>query len=133
MSGTLVYDGDCGFCTTAVRQLPKFRLRPRALVAWQHADLAGLGLTQAQCEDKLQWVGDDGRHGSGHAAVARMMVASGVFWLLPGTLLLLPPLSWIAAAVYRVVADNRGRLPGGTPACALPQADRPGGGAAGTH
>ena len=127
MSGTLVYDGDCAFCTTAVRQLPKLRLRPRVVFAWQHADLPALGLTAAQCEDKLQWVGDNGRRGSGHAAVARMMLASGVFWSLPGTLLLLPPLSWLAAVVYRLVADNRARLPGGTPACALPQADRPGG------
>ena len=130
MSGTLVYDGDCGFCTTAVRALPRLHLQARSVIAWQHADRAALGLTQAQCEDKLQWVGDDGRHGSGHAAVARMMTASGFFWLLPGTLLLLPPFSWVAAAVYRVVADNRSRLPGGTPACALPQADRPGGRAA---
>jgi predicted DCC family thiol-disulfide oxidoreductase YuxK len=31
----------------------------------------------------------------------------------------LPPFSWLAEGVYRVVAANRQRLPGGTPACRL--------------
>lgn len=122
---TLVYDGDCGFCTSAVRWIPRLRLRPEVVTPYQTADLTALRLTPHQCEEKLQWVGADGRRGSGHAAVARMMLASGVLWRLPGALLLLPPLSWLAALVYRLVADNRGKLPGGTPACALPPAERP--------
>jgi hypothetical protein len=39
-----------------------------------------------------------------------------------GALILLPPISWLAAGVYRLIANNRYRLPGGTPACAVPQA-----------
>ncbi len=124
-SSTLVYDGNCGFCTSAVRWITRVRLRPDVVVPYQSADLTDLGLTPQQCEDKLQWVGADGRRGSGHAAVARMMLASGPVWRLPGTLLLLPPLSWVAALVYRLVAANRSKLPGGTPACALPPAERP--------
>jgi len=33
-------------------------------------------------------------------------------------------LRWIAAGVYRLIANNRQRMPGGTTACALPQAAR---------
>ena len=122
---TLVYDGDCGFCTTAVRGISRLKLDPGTVTPWQTADLSGLGLTQQQCEDKLQWVADDGRVSSGHEAVARLLLHSALPWRLPGLLLLTPPLSWLAARVYTAIAAHRGQLPGGTPACALPQAERP--------
>ena len=122
---TLVYDGDCGFCTSAVRLIARLRLRAGTIVPWQEADLPALGLTRAETEHELQWVADDGRSSGGHEAVARLLLASGPLWRPPGALLLVPPVSWLAAWVYRTVAANRGRLPGGTPACALPPADRP--------
>lgn len=122
---TLVYDGDCGFCTSAVRWTGRLRLQPGTVTPWQTADLPRLGLTQQQCEAKLQWVADDGRVSSGHEAVARLLLHSALPWRLPGLLLLTPPLSWLAAWVYTTVAANRGKLPGGTPACALPPAERP--------
>ncbi|MGH9170291.1 MAG: hypothetical protein ACRD0Z_05400, partial [Acidimicrobiales bacterium] len=37
-----------------------------------------------------------------------------------GRALSVPPLRWLAAAVYPVVARVRHRLPGGTPACRVP-------------
>jgi hypothetical protein len=43
-------------------------------------------------------------------------------WRPFGALLLVPPFSWIGAGLYRLIAANRHRLPGGTPACAVPQA-----------
>lgn len=122
---TLVYDGDCAFCTSSVRAAERLRLRPGRVVAWQHADLPALGLTPEQCQDSLQWVADDGRVSSGHEAVARLLLDGALPWRAVGALLLLPPFSWVAARVYRWVADHRGSLPGGTPACALPQEDRP--------
>ncbi|HVE99386.1 MAG TPA: DCC1-like thiol-disulfide oxidoreductase family protein [Mycobacteriales bacterium] len=122
--GTLVYDGDCAFCTRCVRWMERrLPLRPR-VVAWQQADLAGLGLTQQACEDAVQWVEPSGRRAAGAAAVAWLLVLSGGMWRVPGRLMLTPPISWLAAGVYRLVARNRGRLPGGSAACALPQADR---------
>ena len=30
-----------------------------------------------------------------------------------------PPLRWLAPYLYRLIARNRHRLPGGTPACAI--------------
>ncbi len=123
MTTTLVYDGDCGFCTSSVRWIGRLRLHADVLVPYQEADLAALGLTNEQCHDKLQWVG--AQRGSGHEAVARLLLDSGPLWGLAGRLLLVPPLSWLAAGVYRLVSDNRRRLPGGTPACALPLEERP--------
>lgn len=117
---TLVFDGDCGFCTRCVALVPRSVRRTTKVVPYQRADLPALGLTAAECAEAVQWVGDDGVRGSGHVAVARLLRSGGGLWALLGALLLVPPVSWLAALVYRLVAANRMRLPGGTPACALP-------------
>lgn len=122
---TLVYDGDCAFCSSCVTLMRRLGLGAGTVVPWQHADLRGLGLTPESCQRELQWVADDGRVSGGHAAIARLLLAGPLPWRPLGLLLLLPPLSWLARAVYRWVAVNRGRLPGGTPACALPQPPPP--------
>lgn len=113
---TLVFDGDCAFCASSVRFMERLGLRADVVIPWQYADLAALGLTAPMCQEQLQWV-DDGRISSGHEAVARLLLANGVFWRPLGRLLLLPPFSWLAARVYAWIADHRHQLPGGTPAC----------------
>jgi predicted DCC family thiol-disulfide oxidoreductase YuxK len=117
---TLVFDGDCGFCTRSVALMPKSIARTTEVVPYQRADLAALGLTPEQCADAVQWVADDGSIASGHAACGRAMQQGSLPLRIIGTLLLLPPLSWLSAGLYRLVANNRMRLPGGTPACAAP-------------
>jgi predicted DCC family thiol-disulfide oxidoreductase YuxK len=112
----LVYDGDCGFCTTCVHLLE--RIGPDAeIVAWQLTDLAELGITEEQAADAVQLVQIDGTVRSGHEAVAAVLGSAGWIWRVAGRALLLPGISSIAARAYRLIADNRYRLPGGTPAC----------------
>lgn len=114
----LVYDEDCGFCTTCVHVLE--RIGPDAeIVAWQLTDLAELGLTEEQAADAVQLVQVDGTVRSGHEAAAAVLGTAGRIWRIAGRALLLPGISWIAARSYRLIADNRYRLPGGTPACAV--------------
>jgi predicted DCC family thiol-disulfide oxidoreductase YuxK len=124
----LLYDGDCAFCTTCVRFV-EGRIRPDAeIVAWQFADLAELGVSEAQAAAAVQWVESGGSVRAGHEAIAAMLGAAGPAWRVAGRLLLLPGISWVAARCYRLVARNRHRLPGGTPACELPREpsrDRP--------
>jgi predicted DCC family thiol-disulfide oxidoreductase YuxK len=116
----LVYDGDCGFCTSCARVLER-RIRPDAeVVAWQLTDLPELGITEEQAADAVQWVALDGTVRSGHEAVGAVLETAGRIWRSIGRVILLPGVSWLAARVYRLVADNRYRLPGGTPACARP-------------
>jgi predicted DCC family thiol-disulfide oxidoreductase YuxK len=124
VTATLVYDGDCAFCTSSVRWLLRLHLRADVMVAWQHADLEALGLTQDRCEEAVQLVVDR-RTSSGHAAVGRLLLRSRWYWKPLGLLMLTPPTSWLARGLYRVIANNRDRMPGGTPACALPQDERP--------
>jgi predicted DCC family thiol-disulfide oxidoreductase YuxK len=112
-----LYDGDCSFCTSCVRILEK--IGPDAeIVAWQYTDLAELGITEEQATDAVQWVQIDGTVRSGHEAIAAILNTAGRIWKIPGGMILLPGISWMAAKIYRLVADNRYRLPGSTPACA---------------
>ncbi len=127
-SAQLVYDGDCGICTKLSRVVTRW-VRPRpdsfGVAAYQHLDLAPLGLTIEECDAALQWVAPDGTISSAQDAVARLLLSGGV-WLRPvGAVILVPGVNALAGAVYRWVARNRHRLPGGTPACALPSSERP--------
>lgn len=119
----LVFDGDCGFCTTSARLAERW-LRPRpeayGVLPWQSLDLAALGLTPAACTEAVQWVAADGSVYAAERAVARALLASR-WWVRPvGAALLAPGVREVTGAAYRWVAAHRHRLPGGTPACALP-------------
>ena len=120
----LVYDGDCAFCTSSARLLE--RIGPAAeVVAWQQTDLAALGLTEEKAAGAVQWVEVGGTIRSGHEAIAAALGGAGGIWALAGRVLLIPAIAPIAAVAYRLIADNRDRLPGGTPACAVdPQETR---------
>lgn len=124
MTATLVYDGDCAFCTSSVRALGRLKLRVDDVTPWQFADLAALGLTVQDC-DEAAWLVDGDRRWSGATALGHLLLRSSWYWKPLGALLLTPPVSWVAKAVYRWVANNRDRMPGGTAACALPQEQRP--------
>ncbi|MEU1676919.1 DUF393 domain-containing protein [Streptomyces roseifaciens] len=122
----LVYDGDCGFCTTSVRCAEKY-VRPRCdVVAWQFADLDALGVTRERAEHELMWIAPGGTVYGGAQAVARLLLSARGGWAVPGAVLTLPLVRRVAHGLYRMVADNRHRMPGGTAACALPAGRRPG-------
>jgi predicted DCC family thiol-disulfide oxidoreductase YuxK len=108
----LVYDGDCGFCTWSARFGARRLPASVVLVAFQDADLGALGVSLADAERAVQWVGDGGRPLTGHRAIAAWLIASGLPWSVAGVALLMPPVSWIAAVAYRVIAANRSRIPG---------------------
>lgn len=130
-----MYDGDCGICATAARLIvprgePRAGRRPRVpadaeVVPFQLADLGALGTTAGRAGYELLWV-DGGRVYGGAQAVARLLVHSGGPWAPAGHLMRVPPFRWLAHGLYRLVASNRHRLPGGTPACAPPPGERPG-------
>ena len=124
LSPIFVYDGDCAFCTTCARFIER-RIPTSAEVSpWQFADLDALGVTQAQAEEAVLWVADGEPVAAGPEAIARLLVDGGSYWRALGWVLGLRPVTWLAWPVYRWVARNRHRLPGGTAACSLPQAER---------
>ncbi|GGG07725.1 hypothetical protein GCM10007304_22210 [Rhodococcoides trifolii] len=118
-----LYDGDCAFCSSCAQFLTRRIPNTADVVAWQHTDLDGLPVTQDDCENAVQWV-DGGRATAGPRAIADLLRTSTGVWKLAGHALAFPPIELLARPVYRVIANNRDKLPGGTPTCALPQAER---------
>jgi predicted DCC family thiol-disulfide oxidoreductase YuxK len=121
---TFLYDGDCAFCSTCARFIERRIPTTARVLAWQHADLDALGVTAQQAEYAVQWVGVGGQVESGPAGIAALLRDAGSYWSAWGFLLGLRPVLWLAWPVYRLIARHRDKLPGGTAACALPQAQR---------
>lgn len=117
----LVFDGDCGFCTSATNALTRFvdRRSRFAVVPLQFTALEPLGLTQEQALESLRFVDAAGRISSGAAAVSQVLRRSGWGWRPLGWLLAVPGLRAVAERAYRLIATHRHQLPGGTPACKL--------------
>lgn len=125
----LIFDGDCGFCTTTARWIER-RLPDSVRVApWQILDIASIGLSEQEVTSAAYWVDADGSTHRGHMAVGRSLIAAGGGWAFAGHLVVRPPLSWLARPVYGWVAANRHRFPGATEACRVDltgPADAPG-------
>ena len=117
----LIFDGDCAFCTTSAQWI-EHRLPASAHVEpWQRLDLARFGLTEHDVTTAAYWVDERGRTYRGDAGIAKALVAAGGVWKPIGWLIQVPPISLLAAVGYRLVAKYRDKLPGGTPACKVPQ------------
>ena len=121
-SPLLVFDGDCAFCTTWVNRLETVLPYFPTATPWQWLDLDSLGLTDADGAE-YAWLVTPRHQFAGHLAFSALLrLQPSVGWRFLGHLLATPPVSWVAAIGYRFIAANRHRLPGGTPACALPRA-----------
>jgi len=123
----LIFDGDCGFCTTSaafarrwVDRRGRYDLRP-----WQELDLARYGLTEADCLEAAQFVRADGSVHRAELAIAEGLRHGAAPWRPLGLLVAAPGIRRVAGTLYRWVADHRYQLPGGTPACAPPPAATP--------
>jgi predicted DCC family thiol-disulfide oxidoreductase YuxK len=115
-TGTLVYDGDCGFCTRSAEWLAA---RGRATIQpSQTLDLDAVGLTEDDVASAAWWLDADGRvAGRGAEAAAEALKTCRGPWRLVGHVLYARPWRPLADAAYQLVADNRHRLPGSTPMC----------------
>lgn len=115
----LLYDADCGFCTSSAAWLQNRGLT--ALIEpLQRADLGALGVDAVRAERQIPFVGERGEVSYGAEAIGRALQTGGIGWRLVGWLLSHPPVLWVARPAYSVVAANRHRLPGSTDACRLP-------------
>jgi predicted DCC family thiol-disulfide oxidoreductase YuxK len=116
----VVFDSDCGFCSAVMRHLERWVPFAADVIPWQTTDLSALGTTPERAQREILWVWPDGRIAGGARAFAAMLHSAGGIWSPAGAVLSAPPVCWVAGAIYRIVARNRHKLPGGSPACALP-------------
>jgi predicted DCC family thiol-disulfide oxidoreductase YuxK len=114
-----LFDGDCAFCTSAANRLKAIVKNKIQVLPYQHVDLAKLGVTVEQCQSAVQYLSSDNQF-SGSVAIAKALIDSKSFWSLAGLVMQIPVISSAGFLVYEWVANNRQKLPGGTPACAIP-------------
>lgn len=115
-----LYDGDCAFCTSCARFVERWIPTTATVLPWQFADLDAIGVSREQAQEAVQWISADGSVARGARAIAWLLVDAGSYWRLFGLVLGCRPVQWLARPIYRWVARNRHRMPGGTAACALP-------------
>lgn len=117
----LIFDGDCGFCTTWVNRLRDALPRFPEAVPWQWSDLDALGLTEDDVRDFAWYLTPRHSYAGAMCFAALLRDQPTIGLRFAGHLLATPPFSIVAALGYNVIAKYRHRLPGGTPACALPR------------
>jgi predicted DCC family thiol-disulfide oxidoreductase YuxK len=117
----LIYDGDCAFCKQSLKwalgKLPEFC----RYAAYQKLDFTSFGLVIEDVKSQV-WLIEGNRKYGGHRAVSWLFRQQNhLGWRTLGWLI--DFFSPISALVYRWVANNRHRLPGGTAECVID--DRP--------
>jgi predicted DCC family thiol-disulfide oxidoreductase YuxK len=118
----LIFDGDCGFCTTVANYVER-KSKTRILAhPWQTTELEPFKLTKEQAADRV-WLVLDGKHFGGHECFCMLLrLQRNPLLTFLGWLFMTPALGWLSAIGYRLIARFRHRLPGGTPACQMPNA-----------
>ena len=118
----LVFDGDCGFCTSSANWVRAHLSDVAEVVAWQvlgEQGLADIGLSVEQASAAAWWVEPAGGLFEGGEAIGKALEHCRRPWRWGGIAILLPPGHWLAGRLYPIVARNRHRLPGATPACRI--------------
>jgi predicted DCC family thiol-disulfide oxidoreductase YuxK len=109
LSSILVTDGNCAFCQRTAKKLAG--IVPTGWVNVPSTELTNdYGLTQEQLEHSVWLIEDPNselKRYSGAKAVGKVLRIRGGLWGALGWLTFIPPLSWMAAGIYRVVANNR--------------------------
>jgi len=121
LTSYLIFDGDCGFCTTVARKFSaktKSKVEP---VAWQLMDLTKFNLTAEQCSKRVYLVKDNKAFAASKAIAELLKLQKNWIYLVLGAIMTIPPFSWLAIPGYLLIARYRHKLPGGTPACQLPK------------
>lgn len=115
-----IFDGDCSFCTSSARVLDRMTKGRLNVQPYQFLDLKKLGLKLSDAQSAVQFLSNGDRF-SGAKAIAEALITAKTPWLIAGWFIKTPVILSFAELVYLLVAKNRHRLPGGTPACQLPQ------------
>lgn len=109
MNAILITDGNCAFCQRTALKLA--RIVPKGWINVPNTELAETyGLTQEQLAHSVWLIeqpGSDPVRHSGAKAVGKVLRIRGGLWGAIGWLTFIPPTSWIAVGVYRLVANNR--------------------------
>lgn len=87
---------------------------------YQYVDLPSLGTSAERAEREVLWINESGQVVGGAQAIGRWLERSPGPLKVIGKVIRIPGFRQIAGVIYRGVAKNRHRIPGGHPACPTP-------------
>ena len=114
----MLNDGDCGFCMRTAALVPRLGVDVDA-VALQSVDLSQWGIDEDRALVEMAYVHPDGSVDYGHRAWAAILATGPLPWRGVARFMTSRVGEPVARRAYRWVADNRSRMPGGTPACSI--------------
>jgi predicted DCC family thiol-disulfide oxidoreductase YuxK len=126
VAALLLFDGECRFSSSCARAFQRAAKPSCIVLPHQRVDLDRWQVSLPLAAAAVVFVERDGRTTrvrAGAPAIAEAMATGRFPWPAAGAVLSAPLVAQAAQAVYRVVASNRHRLPGGTPACDLDRAE----------
>ncbi len=116
----LIFDGDCGFCTSSAHWIERRWPHERAVtIAWQRLStdrLREMGLSERDVTTQAWWVDHNETRGGERAVGAALEMAGGA-WRPFGRFIGAPSMRWLFGPSYRLIARYRYRLPGATTSC----------------
>lgn len=102
----LLYDADCGFCRRSLARFGRFLRRDVERTALQDFRSADPRLQADRLREAITLVLPDGRVYTGAEAIARTVGGAALVYYVPG-------IRQVSDRVYKAIARNRHRLPGG--------------------
>ena len=110
----IIFDGDCGICTQAVRQARKMRnsrvYRFLPYQSFSDASLIEMGLTRERCRAAVQLVTNGNHAATGAFAVNRFLLGHPIWRVLIWGVYLIPIFLVVELLLYSLVARNRSRI-----------------------
>ncbi|MFQ6198176.1 thiol-disulfide oxidoreductase DCC family protein [Streptomyces sp. NPDC000405] len=118
----LAFDGDCGFCQTAIDQVRASARPAMRAVPWQSLPQETIRRHQGRLDREVLLLLDGQVLVGGAEALAVFVGQSPARrYRLAGRAVRLPVIRAGARIIYRWVARNRHRMPSGTAACVVPK------------
>lgn len=121
LATVLAYDGDCGFCQTAVDRIRAIAAPTLEAVPWQFLPAESTEPHIERLDREVLLLRGSTVVAGGADALARFVGSSpSRAYRMVAAVIDLPGIRIYARAVYRWVSRNRRRMPGSTAACAVP-------------
>lgn len=114
----ILYDADCGFCTRCAAWVERAPFAVR-LTSLHETDLPALGIDPDRASQEMPVLCEDGSVRWGHHAWAKILSTGPLPTRILGRVLDSRVMERPAHTVYRLIAQNRHRMPGSDGTCAV--------------
>lgn len=106
----VIYDGDCGLCQRLVAWVSEKIAEDFKFIDSESIKPEDYGLNRKDFEKYVWLIQFDQKKIKGAFAIAEILKGMGFWWMILGSIISIPPFSFVAGAVYSLVAKNRKRF-----------------------